>query len=82
MPLPQINETDIASILPKLENIQFLAEGGQKKVFTCEIEKNLYVLKFLLVDSPLQSLNKNTNEFTMPSLGVVSKIVYCLLVIL
>ncbi len=72
MPLPQINETDVASILPELENIHFLAEGGQKKVFTCEIERNLYVLKFLLVESPLQGPNKSTNEFTMPTLDAVT----------
>ncbi len=68
MPLPQINETDVANILPELENIQFLTQGGQKVVFTCEIKGNPYVVKFLLVESPSQVTHQAANEITMPPL--------------
>ena len=50
MPAPQISAEDVARILPDLQNVQFLAQGGQKTVFSCEIEGEPLVIKFLLVE--------------------------------
>jgi len=50
MPAPQISAEDVARISPGLQNVQFLAQGGQKTVFSCEIEGEPYVIKFLLVE--------------------------------
>lgn len=51
MPLPQLNAEDVANISPDIQNVHPLAQGGQKKVFSCEIGGELYAIKFLLVES-------------------------------
>ncbi len=50
MVAPQISAEDVARISPDLQNVQFLAQGGQKTVFSCEIEGEPYVIKILLVE--------------------------------
>jgi len=50
MPAPQLSAEDVVGILPELQNVQFLAQGGQKTVFSCEIEGEPHVIKFLLVE--------------------------------
>lgn len=50
MPAPQISAEDVARILPDLQNVQFKAQGGQKTVFSCEIEGEPLVIKLLLVE--------------------------------
>ena len=69
MPVPQVTERDVASILPALRNVAFLARGGQKIVFSCEIEGSPYVLKFLLVEAHTPD---NVDETTMPALDAVT----------
>ncbi len=50
MPAPQISAEDVARISPDLQNIEFLAQGGQKTVFSCEIAGKPYVIKILLIE--------------------------------
>lgn len=68
MPVPQVGEGDVATIIPGLQNVRFLAQGGQKVVFSCDIEGQPYVLKFLLVESPPPD---SMDEMTMPALDAV-----------
>ena len=50
MTAPQISAEDVAGISPDFKNVRFLAQGGQKTVFSCEKEGKPYVIKFLLVE--------------------------------
>ncbi len=72
MPLPQINETDVSSLALGLTNIEHLANGGQKVVFSCEKDRQPIVLKFLLVDTPTNNGTTLSEELTMPALDAVT----------
>lgn len=72
MVVPNINESDVSSILPQLGNIRYLAQGGQKIVFSCEIEEKPYVIKFLLLETKTQGTNQGEAEMTMPAIDAVT----------
>jgi len=67
MPAPQISAEDVARISPDLQNVQFLAQGGQKTVFSCEIEGEPHVIKFLLVE---ESASGNGQSATQVAYGL------------
>jgi serine/threonine protein kinase len=72
MAVPNINESDVSSILPQLQNIRYLAQGGQKIVFSCEIEGEPYVIKFLLIETGTQGADQGRTEMTMPAIDAVT----------
>jgi len=70
MPVPQLSIDDVASISPTIQNIHFLTQGGQKQVFSCEIDGQPYVIKFLLVEAAsndgqtIESITDRVSEVT------------------
>jgi eukaryotic-like serine/threonine-protein kinase len=47
MPFPSLTPQEVQRAVPDAANIQFLARGGQKVVFTCTIGGDRYALKIL-----------------------------------
>lgn len=81
MPIPQLTVEDVANISPNIQNVHPLPQGGQKKVFSCEIDDEPYVIKFLLVQStPVASeqspaqLNERINEVTSRAMREINTI--------
>jgi len=72
MAVPNISESDVLSILPQLGNIRYLAQGGQKIVFSCEVKGKPYVIKFLLVETETQEADQGVVEMTMPAIDAVT----------
>ena len=72
MPVPNINEQDVASILPDISNIEYFKQGGQKRVFKCEIDGNLYVVKFILVEDRTLNTEYTIQEGSMPLIDAVT----------
>jgi serine/threonine protein kinase len=72
MPVPNINEADISAILPQLKNVQYLKQGGQKIVFSCEIDGKPYVVKFLLIERTNQAADQGEGDMTIPALDAVT----------
>jgi serine/threonine protein kinase len=51
--VPKLTEAEVAGIVPQAKTITFLSDGGQKRVFKCEIGGQPWVLKFMLIgDAP------------------------------
>ena len=72
MAVPNINESDVLAILPELGNIRYLTQGGQKIVFSCEVEGKPYVIKFLLIETRTQEADQGVVEMTMPAIDAVT----------
>lgn len=72
MAVPNINESDVLAILPELGNIRYLTQGGQKIVFSCEVEGKPYVIKFLLIETRTQEADQGVVEMTMPTIDAVT----------
>lgn len=72
MAVPNIDESDVSAILPELGNIQYLTQGGQKIVFSCEVEGKPYVIKFLLIETRTQEVDQGVVEMTMPAIDAVT----------
>lgn len=72
MAVPNINETDVLAILPELGNVRYLTQGGQKIVFSCEVERKPYVIKFLLIEAGTQEADEGVVEMTMPTIDAVT----------
>lgn len=51
MTLPRINPGDVQSLVSGVSEVALLGTGGQKKVFSCKINGDPYVIKFILVGS-------------------------------
>lgn len=64
MPIPRLTSQDVAQISPDIQNVCALAEGGQKKVFSCEISGRPYVIKFILVEELLRDNGQEVSSFT------------------
>jgi eukaryotic-like serine/threonine-protein kinase len=47
--IPNITKEQVAEAVPVARNVRFHASGGQKSVFSCTIEGQPYVLKFMLL---------------------------------
>ena len=73
MPAPQISAEDVARISPDLQNVQFLAQGGQKTVFSCEIEGEPYVIKYLLVEESTSGNGQLSTQVVDTSSEVASR---------
>lgn len=72
MPVPQINAADMSAILSEVQNIEYLTQGGQKIVFTCEIEGKPCVIKCIQVGTGNQVTDQASGELTMPPLDGVT----------
>ena len=72
MTAPQISVEDVDRLLPDLHNVHFLARGGQKTVFSCEIEGEPYVLKFLLTEESIGENEHRLCEVTSRALREIS----------
>lgn len=72
MRVPQISQVDVAGALPDIEDIRYMAQGGQKVVFSCQIGGVPYVLKFLLAGSPVANNEQSVLEATIPALDAVT----------
>ena len=70
MRIPQLSETDVAKALPLVKDIHYMAQGGQKVVFSCETGGAPYVLKFLLAGNPSVH-GEEPVEPTIPTLDAV-----------
>jgi len=47
MPFPKLDVSLIQQAVPEASDIQFIAQGGQKVVYSCRIEGESYALKIL-----------------------------------
>ena len=54
MPVPVISEAEIEQHVPGVKHVRFHKTGGQKRVFTCEIHGQAYVLKVVETDIPVR----------------------------
>ncbi len=72
MPVPQIDVNDVSSILAEAHDVQYLTQGGQKIVFTCDINGKSCVIKCILVETGNQIAEQVSREFTMPALDAVT----------
>lgn len=70
MPVPQLNAEDVARISPDIRNVRPLAQGGQKAVFSCEIEGEPYVIKLLLVEESA----RGNGQSAAPVVGRLSEV--------
>ncbi|HEX2970869.1 MAG TPA: hypothetical protein VHP11_00965, partial [Tepidisphaeraceae bacterium] len=57
MACPNISATDVASVIPLARDIEFIADGGQKRVFRAKLEDVAYAFKFLRPN--IQQINAN-----------------------
>ncbi|GIQ71495.1 serine/threonine protein kinase [Xylanibacillus composti] len=49
MSAPNLTVEDVENHIPNIRNVEFLDNGGQKTVFTCEINDKPFVLKFIKI---------------------------------
>lgn len=55
MPVPELNQDDFATLIPRISNIGALKKGGQKVVLPCDYEGQRIVLKALELHVPFTS---------------------------
>lgn len=78
MPIPDISSTDALTALSNkpgltVTDVTYLAQGGQKVVYSCLINGSPYVAKFLLIDTPRPVPNDMENaDATMPDIDAVT----------
>jgi eukaryotic-like serine/threonine-protein kinase len=68
MPFPNLTPSEVHHAVPDAENLQFLARGGQKVVFSCTIGGERYALKVLQPSArPLgQAVNADLSAESLP----------------
>jgi len=47
--IPRLSEAEVAAIVPAATRVAYLAKGGQKVVYSCEIDGRPWILKFMLI---------------------------------
>lgn len=70
-----IESSDVAQYMPQFAPIHFLGRGGQKRVFKCQHQGDVWALPLILIsDDPKVTIDKDDSDFGFTSDQVIARL--------